>query len=58
MSLSFHLIYIGLSFHFVVISLLFFPVLKNPLKLHIYAFFGSFLVPFSKSPTYDLKVPI
>ena len=26
--------------------------------LHIYAFFGPFLEPFSKGPTYDLKVPI
>ena len=26
--------------------------------LHIYAVLGPFLVPFSKSPTYDLKVPI
>ena len=26
--------------------------------LHIYAFSPLILVPFSKSPTYDLKVPI
>ena len=26
--------------------------------LHIYAFFGPFLVTFSKGPTYDLKVPL